>query len=363
MMHSSILDKIKIKDDKSSNESNPQLQLPNLENSSSLAEDSYSAYCTDNSFIIFESVDRILYLIYSTKEKSIISFNLLHQQKINEKKNAHNNYISNFRHYSDTINKRDLLLSLSPSEKNVKLWNIKNFECLYDFFDIYQNGYLRSACFLNHENNIYVVTSHYYKEDHQPIKILNLNGQILKEINDSKQVTYLIDVYLDPKKSKTYIVTSNQGFSQSFDFNENKIYFKYDDNEDTKSHHSFIIFNNNDGITQLIDSSEDGNLRIWNFHTGEKLNIIKMNTESFSDRSWIIGICLWNKELLYVGSFNNTVILVDLTTKKNIKKYYGHDNVVLTVKKLIHPFYGECLISQAYRDGKIIIRRNNNLLA
>ena len=42
----------------------------------------------------------------------MICYDLNNQRKINETKNIHDAYITNFRHYLDEINKRDLVLSL-----------------------------------------------------------------------------------------------------------------------------------------------------------------------------------------------------------------------------------------------------------
>ena len=52
----------------------------------------------DNTFIVFKSINNIYYLIYYTQEKSIISYNLITYQKINEIKNQD---ATNFRHYLD----------------------------------------------------------------------------------------------------------------------------------------------------------------------------------------------------------------------------------------------------------------------
>ena len=47
--------------------------------------------------------------------------------------------------YSDNNNKRDLIMSISPKNRNNKLWNIKNLECICNFIDLYKYGYLRAS--------------------------------------------------------------------------------------------------------------------------------------------------------------------------------------------------------------------------
>ena len=48
---------------------------------------------SDNTFLIFKSINDILYLIYINKESSFISFNLINNKIINEIKKPHNNDI------------------------------------------------------------------------------------------------------------------------------------------------------------------------------------------------------------------------------------------------------------------------------
>ena len=50
---------------------------------------------------------------------------ILKIKKINEIKNAHNRNITSYNYILDNINKRDLVLSVSENDNNIKLWNIK----------------------------------------------------------------------------------------------------------------------------------------------------------------------------------------------------------------------------------------------
>ena len=92
-----------------------------------ITKDSNGNCFLDNSFTVFKSINNILYLIYASDNKSIIAYNLSKSQKIIEIKDAHKNIATNFRHYLDTINKRDLILSVSAYENNIKIWNVNNF--------------------------------------------------------------------------------------------------------------------------------------------------------------------------------------------------------------------------------------------
>ena len=87
--------------------------------------------------------------------------------------------ISNFIHYLDIKKKRDLLISISCFDNNIKLWNINNFECIYNFEKVNEGGRLLSACFLNFKNNIYIATSNFDNEwidNTELIKVFDFNG-------------------------------------------------------------------------------------------------------------------------------------------------------------------------------------------
>ena len=121
------------------------------------------------------------------------------------------------------------------------------------------------------------------------------------------------------------------------------VYNKYIDNN--KPIH--IIVNNKEKIIKLIESSIDGNIRIWNFHSGILLKNIKVN-----DNYALRQICLLDDDYLYVGSDDSTIKLIDYKNGKMIEELKGHKNKVITVKKIIHPLYGKCLITQAaYQDS------------
>ena len=58
---------------------------------------------------------------------------------------------------------------------------------------------------------------------------------------------------------------------------------------------------------------------------------------------------------MFVGCSDNNIKLIDLSNESIIKSLQGHNDVVLTIKKIIHPQYGEVLISQGTGDDQIKI--------
>ena len=280
-----------------------------------ITKDSYSDYILDNTFCAFNSInDDMLYLIYSNKKRSIITYNLIDNKKIIEIKNAHEMLITNFRHYLDKINIIDLILSISA----------------------------------NDNNQILILTSQYRKylgNISEFIKVFDLNGNKIKEINNSDDRTCFIDNYYDVKLFKNFIITGNYDYVKSYDYNKNKILHKYWD-KDKQNHYSATIINHNIQI-ELIESSEDGNIRIWDFYSGNLLKKLKFGNY------FLCGICLWNNECLFVGCEDKTIELIDINKGIIINNLIRHHNNVVTIKKVFHHKYGDCLISQGYANDQI----------
>ena len=310
-----------------------------------LTNDSFKEEIIQNTFCVFKSVNDILYLVYSNRNLSIIFHNLIDDKKISEIKNAHSYDISNFRYKYDKINQRDLLLSISFYDNNLKLWNINNLECLINIRNINNYGFLYSACFLQENDQIYIATSNFvfggtYVES---IKVYDLTGNNIKEINDSNNDTYMIDVYYDKKLLKNYIITSNYNYSKSYDYNNNESYHKYYEC-DSLEHRCIIINDYDKNLIKLIESSSDGNIRIWDFHKGFLMIKIKIINEE------LYGICLWSNDFIFVGCKDKIVRLVDVKEGKVINLMNDNSLVseYITVIKIIHPYYGECLLSQGF---------------
>ena len=106
---------------------------------------------------------------------------------ITEIKKAHTNHCYSLRHYLNLINKRDILISLFDINI-IKLWNIKNFECLIYLKDIYTNGMMFSVVLLEENNINYIITSKFGKSEQNntgTVKVYDTNGKFIKLINES----------------------------------------------------------------------------------------------------------------------------------------------------------------------------------
>ena len=313
--------------------------------------DAYNSYGYNNTFCVFKSINGIILLIYAKKNKSIIIYNLTEFKIVSEIKKAHKKYIKRVSHFLDQVNKRDLVMSMTGISNNIKIWDINYLELIVNIKNINKHNELISTCFLIDNNQIYILAS--YSFECSNLKVFDLKGNIHKKIDNCKEVAYYISTYYDDKLGKNYIITGNDGFCLSYDYTENKLYHKYCNNDNDKFENS-IIYNHHCAtisskkeIVKLIESNtiNDSYIRIWNFHSGELLKKIKINYIPYCT-------CLWNDNYCIIGCFKGNINIIDLKEDKIIKDIVI-DDTLICIKKINHPKYGECLLSQGEVDGKI----------
>ena len=323
----------------------------NMQFSSDIVKDSFAGYSYEDSFIVFKSVDNILQLVYATKEKSIISYDLDSKRNIAKKFKAHKNFITNFKFIYDRENNKDIVMSISKKDNNIKIWNANSWELLTDIPNANQNNFLYSACFLQSENNINIITSNgknlqalQSNENFENMKLFNLKGELIFEIEDTNDCTYFVDIYYDNNLSKNFIVTGNFNYVKSYDFDSKSLYHKYFENNN--GIHPSVIINKIGEKIKLIESCEDGNIRIWGFHSGELIRKIKTENNN------LYGICLWNENYIFVGCKDQSIKLIELKNGLLIKNLKGHKGRIISFKKIIKLDNSEYLFSQGL-DGTI----------
>ena len=315
-----------------------------------IEEKGYADYGLDNSFAVFNSFNNILYLVYSTKKKSMICYDIKNKVLLSEMKNCHLGYITGIRHFADKLNKIDIIMSISNEENNIKLWDIKNMSCFVELCKINKIGFLYSACFMSFNYENFIITSNYDEFGNSEfLKVFDFKGQKVKEIKKSNEPTFFVDSYFDDIFNyQIYIITGNLNYVKSYNYNKNELYHKYFDKCINGYHYTIIIHNHN-SVVKLIESSEDGYIRIWHFHGGLLLNKIRVCKENIN------GISLYYDKYIFVGTDQQNIKLVDIEEGSVIKKLHAHSREVLNIKVIFTPKYGNILISQAYEEEHIKI--------
>ena len=278
--------------------------------------DLYSYYISKKNYKLcaFKAINEGIYLIYLYQNhkgvKTIITYDLNNDQIINEIKDA---YFCEIKYYLDKINNRDLVLC-SNTRNKLQIFNFRNWDCIISIENINISGALYSSSIFYDKNlNInYIVTScmNWSNNSSKSIKVFDFEGKLIKEINDSKLSVIHIDIYFDPKFSKNFIIACSRGCVKTFDYDENKLYkIFHEENDkeinDGKLYNDFVMRNNKEN-TEIICLKRDGKIRIWNFHSGELIKKIGVNSQFTS------GICLWKNDYLFVACGNNTIKKFDL---------------------------------------------------
>ena len=320
-----------------------------------IPKDSYSfPNELNNTFAVFRTIDNLLYLVFSDNMKNIIFFDLINNKVVSIIKKAHKDFITNFIHFLDKKNKRNLLLSISADDRNIKLWNINICECLLNIEKIYSKGQIYSACFLDDNNQIFIITSHNSNfVTPEYIKVYDLNGKKIKDLNDSRESTNYIYCFYDDKLSKNFIIRGKNGNLNSYDYKEDKRYKDYYDEDAGLMNNRYIHFVINvketeigKNLVELIASHHDSNIRIWNFHSGQLMKKIKIGIN-------LGGICLWKNKFLFSACKNGTIKFVDLENGKIVQNLDAQPGQIINIEKINHPIYGTCLISQNLGNNKI----------
>ena len=68
-----------------------------------------------------------------------------------------------------------------------------------------------------------------FQGESQNMKIFDLNGQQIKEINNSNDKIFIIDSNYVKNTFKNYIMAGSKNYVKSYDFNKNELYHKYDE--------------------------------------------------------------------------------------------------------------------------------------
>ena len=286
---------------------------------------------------------------YSTRYLSIVFYDLINDQTINQIKNAHNDYITNFKHYLDSYHKRDLVMSVSLNDNNIKLWNPYNCQNLLNIKNINKKGGILSACFLNDidKEQIYIITSNQSLNENEPIKLYDLKGEMVKIIKDSNYSVYFIDTYYDIKNNKKYILACNNSCIRSYDYDQNKIYQIYSKDKRFNITHIYLVINSKE---EMMELSQDGSIRIWAFHSADLLKHIKIG--GFFE----IGcFCLMNEENILIGCRDKSIKTVQLKDGNIISEFNRHNKEVNFITIINHDKLGKILISQGLKDDGIII--------
>jgi len=191
---------------------------------------------------------------------------------------------------------------------------IYNFNTLEFLFSYKTYGNL--GCLFYDKNKIYIYTQIFRYHFNYIDIFIDLKEMKVKEFPSI--VAYFSESYYEDNKGESFIILGTENNIKSYKyFSENiKIYREFSDG--IKVRHNYAMIKKEKEITKLFDGSNDGYIRIWNFHTGELLNKILI-CKNFR----VLGFDFLDDKYIICGTSKDIIELFDIETKKIIKNIGG----------------------------------------
>ena len=349
---STKLNIIKIKEIKNRIENKPK-SIPRMVYVKSVTKKIICNYLGENTFVVFKTINKESLVAFASTYNSIHFYNIDIEKISRRISNAHDYEITNLRYSYDKNQNRDLLLSISNKNMNIKVWDILKLNCIVSISNIYDKGEIYSSCFLIDENykKNYIIAINY---DNDNLKVFDFEGKIVKEIGNDEDKSFLVETFYNSKSKKYYIVVGNEKYIVSYNYLEGSIYHKYIDNISNSncSKMNFVVSSKDKGVN-LIESDTFGYVRIWDFNKGLLLKKILVEK-----KMKLRALCLWNYKYIFVGAEDKKIKLIDIENNIEVDNLKCNDNV-FTIKKIITSKYGECFLFQGNNDkGQIKLWRN-----
>eukprot|EP00340_Litonotus_pictus_P006848 CAMPEP_0170514380 /NCGR_PEP_ID=MMETSP0209-20121228/942_1 /TAXON_ID=665100 ORGANISM="Litonotus pictus, Strain P1" /NCGR_SAMPLE_ID=MMETSP0209 /ASSEMBLY_ACC=CAM_ASM_000301 /LENGTH=585 /DNA_ID=CAMNT_0010798443 /DNA_START=16 /DNA_END=1773 /DNA_ORIENTATION=+ len=321
----------------------------NLKKELLIAETCQKAYTIDSVFVAFNTNDQVPYLSWTNTAHTVDIYSL-EKGKITQQMKGHNQHIYIVRHFYDKRINTDFLLSTSYDKKAI-VWRYnpetQEFAIHLSINTSHSGLYLYSGLLLfdfTSEKAILDSSMVITSVPNEQLKIFNFKGTLIRHLGTKSDYTYYINSYYDTKKNCFYIVNANSQDVKILDYKEGTTLKVFKDDNTSWHMSAFICDLNN--MTYLFESDGNGNIRIWDF---EKVKISKKLTCSGCS---LRGIVLWNEKLIVAASSDKSFKFFDMDSGKIEHSQVAHENVLCSVQKIVHPKYGESLITCAI-DGKL----------
>ena len=307
-------------------------------------------YTIDSIFDAYIAFDGNTYLASSLSSPlGIQIYDLSNNKLVKTFENLKQIYI--IRHYPQFSTKIDYLLT-TTIENSLKVYNLSTYKEYLTINNCYPGTYMYSALILfDHINNEnYIVTS----SPNDYIKLWNFeNGKFVRNIGTKKDYTYFLNSWKN--EDTNYIINANADNIKIYGIKkENQLFGEYTGPDRTWHMSAFVEKIN--GINILFESDGKGYVRMWNLEKNEMIKDIRCPSVSLR------GLCLWNRKYLIAASSDKSFKIFDLEKEQMVASISGqHFNSLCTVKKILHPKYGESLLTGSV-DGNIKLWVNSKMI-
>ena len=270
-----------------------------------------------NIFEVIESNNEQLCILYVNNKNSIIAFNLTKQTKEEVEKISDESIDISLRYYCDNTCKV-IISNLSNKDKtktNIKVWKFGKW----------------NETIANSTTN-YCCSCYCVKNDKNSKNLFTFDSnnfcKWLKE-NDFSSFFY-VDSYYD-NENNIYLIGAGKNCIKSINNKSKKLYKTYYDiileNEKDNYYTSIEVYEKEKStfLSGLMFKSKY--IRIWNFHKGEIVYKIKIESP-------ITSFCLWNNNYLFAGCEDKTIKIYSIEEGEKKDELQGYSSCIMGLKKL-----------------------------
>ena len=306
--------------------------------------------------IFISNKDNKEYLVSPNMDNCCLDiFSLINQEKIKSVP-GHKNSIRTIRYFMNNKNQNEYLIS-GDEDKKVIIWEItNNYNINFNIKQIIDTKYKKYiySCLLIFPDNIddiYIITSSYNESENledsaTKVYSLNNNNSLIKYINKTNNIpVYYLLPWNNKNDNKLYIIQFSYEKIVINNLLEDELYSELTYEPET-DHFSGFIFSK-DNKDYLCSSSSNGFINVWDLYVKKVSNTFNIYGCKLAH------IIQWNAKYFIIAERENKMIKIIDTEKNVISEIKSeHKSELISVKKILHPIYGESLLTSS-RDKKI----------
>jgi WD40 repeat protein len=281
-----------------------------------------------------------LYLV-SPGENSSIFITRFRDKKLIKKLEGIKAQIHFLKHFYNKNDNTDYLIT-SFKGSTVRLWNLLNYNLIYSLKINYSENTRIYSClsyFPKNKDN-YLITSSNEDKEEDFTKIYDFyTSNFLGNLDHTnrKDIFYLL---LWNKNNNDYVIGTSNSLIFINNIETKKIY-KILESQEVLSNFNSACLIQKDDIDYLYVSTVRGCIIVWN------LDKFIIKDKICYKSSYFCNILKWSENYLLVAEKNDGCILViDIQRNRVISVLKNiHNFFAMCLKKIIHPIYGESLLS------------------
>ena len=331
---------------------------PVLKYQETIFNNNYGSGCNSLFDVYINYLDSKSYLITSNFNNCVINIILLEKNNIIATLKGHKIEILSVRYFMNEITKEEYIIS-SDKDNTIIVWNVHNnfnieFNCNIDYS---QNCQIYSCIITNIEQFNYVITScyntnSYYlqkKEKKDLTKMYSLmNKDFIKNVyNTEKNNTKYMLSWYNKSDGNIYIIELCDYLININNLLKSKNYCTLKSYIENEEYLTGFLYKNNE-TDYLITGSWNGYVRIFDLYEKEQINYLDTNICE------LYNMILWSNRYTIISyKFGNKIKIMDNKNFEIISIFESeHFNEIKCIKKIIHPLFGESLITCS-ENGKI----------